>query len=425
MRPVIGLCDCNNFYVSCERVFAPSLEGQPVGVLSNNDGCIIARSQELKDLDIPMGQPAFQIPPSVRKKITLCSSNYALYGDMSRRVTETLRARCPAIETYSIDESFLFFDGFSLDDLDTHCQRMRYEVKRNTGIPVSIGLSTSRTLAKIANHRAKKDPACAGVCWLDPDSITMQELLEQLPVDEVWGVSRRLGDRLAAMGITTAWQLRQADPKHIRSRFSVVQEKLVWELRGHDCIETESLTKKQNIMTSRSFGRATDNRFDVKEAIRMHAQHGAEKLRKQGSEAQGILVFMKTNRHRMDQLQYNPSIVIPLVSPSNDPRTILAAATEGFDRIWKDGYRYAKAGVMMLDTVDTGSAPKDLFDDTDSQDKQRRQALLNTIDKLNAQMGRDTLSFGGKRETAPWHLRRQHLSKRFTTCWCELPLAHV
>lgn len=420
MRPIIGLCDCNNFYVSCERVFDPRLEGKAVGVLSNNDGCVIARSQEIKDLGVAMGTPMYQIPPDIRKQVMLRSSNYALYGDMSRRVTSTLRQHCPDVEVYSIDESFLHWDGFSIEDLDERCCRMRYEVRRNTGIPVSIGLSTSRTLAKVANHLAKKQPVFEGVCWLDPDAPSTRQILESWPVADLWGVSRRLEERLSLMGIETAWQLREAGPKHIRSRFSVVQEKLIWELRGHDCIETESLEPKQNIMTSRSFGRLTSSLEEVREAIRIHAQHGAEKLRRQGSVAQGVLVFLKTNKHRLDLGQYNPSMIVPLVTPSSDTSVILCAAKAGLDRIWLGGYRYMKCGVMMLDLIDDDRAPRDLFVGGDDKQEGKRKELLATIDKLNNLMGRDTVSFGGKREGAAWQLRNKFCSPKYTTRWDDL-----
>lgn len=425
MRNVIGLCDCNNFYVSCERVFDPRLEGKPVGVLSNNDGCVIARSQEIKDLGVSMGAPAFEIPTHIKKKIVLRSSNYALYGDMSGRVTSTLRDNCPNIEVYSIDESFLFWEGFELKEIISRNKTLRRIVKRNTGIPVSIGLSTSRTLAKIANHRAKKDKSLGGVYWLDPDSDETTSLLSSLPVDEIWGVSRRLKERLTLMGIHTAMDLRNADPKHIRSRFSVVQEKLVYELRGHDCIETANLEPKKNIMTSRSFGTATSDRREVEEAVRVHAQHGAEKLRKQNSEAQGIMVFLKTNKHRHDLPQYHPSLIVPLVSPSNDTSHILNAAKTGLGKIWLDGYRYMKAGVMMLDLVDVHSAPNDLFEEQDTATKAKRASLMAMIDKINGKSGRDTVSFGGMRKKAAWHLKSEHRSNRYTTRWNELPEAKI
>lgn len=420
MRTVIGLCDCNNFYISCERVFNPALEGRPVGVLSNNDGCVIARSEELKRLGIPMGMPLFKIPQQQRRHIILRSSNYALYGDMSSRVTATLRQQCPEVEVYSVDESFLMWDGFTIGEIDERCRQLCETVQRNTGIPVSIGLSTSRTLAKVANHCAKKNAIYQGVCWLDPDSSAVEQVLTGLPVDELWGVSRRLADRLAVMGITTAWQLRQAEPKYIRSRFSVVQEKLVWELRGRSCIDTEMATAKQNVMTSRSFGRLTDKRAEVREAIRMHAQRGAEKLRRQGSQAQGVLVFLKTNRHRQELPQYHPSLVVPLVTPSNDTAVLLAAAQRGLAKIWKDGFLYMKAGVMMLDLVDANTGPDDLFNATGSVQAERRQSLMTTLDQLNQRMGRNTVSFGGVRKEAAWHLKSDYLSQHFTTRWDEL-----
>ena len=255
---MIALVDCNNFYVSCERVFNPKLEGKPVGVMSNNDGCVVARSAEIKQLGVEMGMPAHQIDPRIRRQCTLLSSNYALYGDMSRRVTDVLSQHTPHVDVYSIDESFLRFEGFQPETLTDRCQVMRRQVRRDTGIPVSVGLSTSKTLAKIANHRAKKEPRFNGVAIMESDSDDTRSFLEQLPVTEIWGVAERSAVRLRTLGIGTAWQLREASPKHLRKHFSVVMERIVWELRGVDCIHLDDMTQpKQQIMVSRSFGGAS------------------------------------------------------------------------------------------------------------------------------------------------------------------------
>jgi DNA polymerase V len=229
---MIALVDCNNFYVSCERVFDPRLEGRPVGVLSNNDGCVVARSNELKALGVEMGAAMHLLPPAIRRQAVLLSSNYALYGDMSKRVTETLGEFSPHVEVYSIDESFVGFQGFDRSTLEDRGQRLRHTVRQWTGIPVSVGFAPSRVLAKVANRAAKKILAYEGVCLLEADGPATRAILSQLPVTELWGIARRTGERLALMGIETAWQLREADPKRIRRAFSVVMERIVWELRG-------------------------------------------------------------------------------------------------------------------------------------------------------------------------------------------------
>ncbi|MCT8469435.1 Y-family DNA polymerase [Chromohalobacter canadensis] len=423
---MLALVDCNNFYASCERVFRPDLEGQPVGILSNNDGCVIARSNEIKPL-VAMGMPLYQIPPDIRRRVTLLSSNYALYGDMSRRVTQTLREFSPEIEVYSIDESFVHLEGFPRDGIEGHCQRLRQTVKRNTGIPVSVGVSTSRTLTKIANHRAKKIDAYGGVCIMEPDSSATRQALSQLPLTEIWGVSGRIAARLMDLGINTALDLRDADPKRIRRHFSVLQEQLVYELRGVSCIETDDLGEpKKRIMTSRSFGTATNHYPDIAEAIRTHASRGAEKLRKQGSVARALMILLRTNRHRPDLRQHNPDLVVQLPHPTDDTRLIVQTAQRALRAAYERGPRYMKAGVMMIDLADKATLQADLFDAPQSQEEARKsEALMSVVDKLNTQMGQDTIRLGGQRKDAVWQLRRDYLTQRYTTEWGELPRVKV
>lgn len=419
---MIGLIDCNNFYASCERVFNPKLEGKPIGILSNNDGCVIARSNEIKPM-VQMGLPAYQIPPDVRKKITLLSSNYELYGDMSKRVFNTVAEYTADLELYSIDEAFIHLMGFSRGTVE-HCRRIREMVKRDTGIPVSIGLSSTRTLAKLANHVAKKNPEHNGVCWFHPAEPRLEELLKQLPVTEIWGIGYRLGYKLLDMGIKNAWELREADPKRIRKRFSVMLERTVLELRGTPCIELDDLdTPKQNIMTSRSFGAMTNRLYDLQEAIRVHASKGAEKLRNQHSVARAIMVFLKTNKYREDLMQYNPSKVIQLPYPTADTREIVKAAQEGLKIIYRKDYLYNKAGVMMLDLTNKDIEQYDMFSPPqDSEERKKSDRLMNTLDIINKKMGRGTIQVGGRRVNAAWNLKRDFLSQRYTTRWDELPV---
>ena len=424
---MIALVDCNNFYVSCERVFQPRLEGKPVGVMSNNDGCVVARSQEIKQLGVAMGMPAHQIDQHIRKQCILLSSNYALYGDMSRRVTDVLSQHTPHVEVYSIDESFLSFEGFELESLNERCQMMRHQVRRDTGIPVSVGLSTSKTLAKIANHRAKKEPHFDGVAIIHPESDDTRAFLEQLPVTEIWGVAARSAVRLQTLGIETAWQLRNAAPKHLRKHFSVVMERIVYELRGEDCIPLDDMTQpKKQIMVSRSFGRLTQNKTDLREAVRTHASRAGEKLRKQNGLAQAIMVFVRTNRFRQDLPSYSKSLVIPMPHPTDDSRELIRAAIAGLERIFKPEIMYQKCGVMLMDLCDHDNEQLGLLAEPVSDERRaRNEKLMATLDKLNREHGKNTVRLGMPRKVNAWELRCEHRTPRYTTRWDELPETHT
>ncbi|CAI3958428.1 Nucleotidyltransferase/DNA polymerase DinP involved in DNA repair (DinP) (PDB:4R8U) (PUBMED:16544291) [Commensalibacter communis] len=421
---MFGLVDCNNFYASCERAFNPKLEGKPIGVLSNNDGCVIAQSNELKPY-VSMGMPAFKIPPDIKKQSILLSSNYELYGDMSQRVFSIVQDYIYDTEVYSIDEAFLNLE--KQNNYIEYCQFLRKIVRRCTGIPVSIGISKTKTLAKIANHVAKKNPQHQGVYFLNTDDQIFIELLKQFPIEEIWGVGRKLSAKLNAMGIQTAWELRNSNASQLGKTFSVVLERTVLELQGTSCIELDSMdTPKKNIMTSRSFGKTTKELFEVQEALRVHASRGAEKLRSQNSLAQAVLVFLRTNRFNEHQPQYYPSIVIPLLYPSNDTRQIIEAVNTGLKHIFKEDYFYHKAGVMMLDLVDKDKRQLDFFSSTEKEEtKARSETLMQTLDKINKKMGRHTVSFGGINKKAPWNLKREFISKRYTTRWDDLPVAKV
>ncbi|MYL23957.1 DUF4113 domain-containing protein [Halomonas alkaliantarctica] len=421
---MIALVDCNNFYVSCERVFNPALEGRPVGVLSNNDGCIVARSNELKALGVDMGTAMHLLPPAIRRQTILLSSNYALYGDMSRRVTDVLSQFSPHVEVYSIDESFVGFQGFDPATLETRGQRLRQTVQQWTGIPVSVGFAPTRVLAKIANHMAKKHPAYqqAGVCQLTADSPTTHALLKQLPVTEVWGVARRTGERLKVMGIETAWQLREADPKQVRKRFSVVQERLVWELRGQPAIQLDDMSApKQQIMVSRSFGRLTGNPHDLREAVRHHAARAGEKLRHQGSVTSAIMVFVRTNPFRNDLPQYRNRVIVTLERPTDDSRDLIAAAVQGLRHLWRKGYRYQKAGVMLLDLTPKANRQLTLTETPQTATEAKRsERLMAAVDKLNRELGKGTIQLGLPRQHNAWALRSERRTPRYTTHWREL-----
>lgn len=421
---MMALVDCNNFYVSCERVFNPALEGRPVGVLSNNDGCIVARSNELKALGVEMGTARHLLSPALRRQVILLSSNYALYGDMSHRVTEVLARFSPHIEVYSIDESFVGFQGFDPDTLEHRGRQLRMTVRQWTGIPVSVGFAPTRVLAKIANHLAKKHPHFkeAGVCLLDADSLMTQRVLEQWPVTELWGIAWRTGERLKKLGIETAWQLRQADPKHVRRHFSVVQERIVWELRGQPAITLDDMAQpKQQIMVSRSFGRLTSDPHDVREALRHHTARAGEKLRRQGSVTSAVMVFVRTNPFRSDLPQYRHRVVVSLSRPSDDTRDLVAATMQGLGNLWRNGYHYHKAGVMLLDLSPKAHRQLSLTETPQIEaDARRSERLMATMDQLNRELGKGTVQLGLPRQNNAWTLRSEHRTPRYTTCWREL-----
>ncbi|WP_179951229.1 Y-family DNA polymerase [Billgrantia lactosivorans] len=421
---MIGLVDCNSFYVSCERVFQPRLIGLPVGVMSNNDGCVIALSAELKALGIGMGTPAFELQHLVRQgRIQLLSSNYELYGDMSARVLAVLEEFAPAVEPYSIDEMFVRLDGFAHERLLAHARQLHCRVRQYTGIPVCVGVAPSRTLAKLANRAAKTLPAYGGVCVLQPGSLETRTLLRKFALGDVWGVGRRLVERLALMGIKSAWDLAQADPKRIRRQFSVTLERTALELRGISCIEMNDIDEaRQRIMTSRSFGKLTDDLAEIREAMRQHGQRGAEKLRQQGSLARAVLVFLKTNPFRTDLPQYSPSLAVELPRPTDDSREILHAAGIALRRIHRPGFLYQKGGVMLLDLIDASRQQLSLLDTPLSEaERQRSEKLMRVMDALNQRMGRGTLKLGTPSPGAAWHLRCAHRTQRYSTRWEELP----
>ena len=423
---MIGLVDCNSFYVSCERVFQPRLRGLPVGVMSNNDGCVIALSTELKAMGITMGTPAFELQHLVRQRhIHLVSSNYELYGDMSARVQAVLEEFSPGVEPYSIDEMFIRFDGFNEAQLLEHARQLHHKVRQYTGIPVCVGVAPTRTLAKFANRAAKKIQSYRGVCVLRAGTAETRALLQHFELGDLWGVGRKLVERLAVLGIRTGWDLAQADPKRIRQQFSVTLERTVLELRGISCIEMNDFHEpRQRIMTSRSFGKLTNNLSEIREAVRQHGQRGAEKLRSQASLARAVLVFLKTNPFRTDLPQYSPSLAVELPRPTDDSREILHAAGYALQRIYREGYQYQKGGVMLIDLIDADREQLSLLDTPQSDaDRQRSRKLMATMDELNRRMGRGTVKLGTPSPGAAWHLRCANLTQRYSTRWEELPTA--
>ncbi|OSM02007.1 translesion error-prone DNA polymerase V subunit UmuC [Magnetofaba australis] len=419
---MFALVDCNNFYVSCERAFNPALEGRPVIVLSNNDGCAVARSNEAKALGIGMGAPLFQIRDIVKRHdVAVLSSNYALYGDMSARVMSILSEAAPAAEVYSIDEAFLDLRGMDRARREAFGQELRARVRRWTGIPVSIGVAPTKTLAKMANHYAKKTPALEGV--LDLEDLRWRErALHKFPVGEVWGVGRRLNKRLEAMGIRTAAQLRDAHPKMIRQNFNVTLERTVRELGGQSVIALEeAAAARQSIAVTRTFGEKVTEYAAVSEAVATFAARAAEKLRRQNLLAGAVLAFIQTNRHTPQDAQYARSITVTLPEARDDSYTVLTAAREGLDAIWRDGFRYQKAGVMLLGLVGARQFQRSLFA---SPPVAGSAQLMGVIDHLNQRMGRGAVRFGAEgvaAQSGQWRMRQERRSPAYTTRWSELP----
>lgn len=418
--PVFALVDCNNFYASCEKLFRPDLKDTPVVVLSNNDGCVVARSREAKSLGIKMGVPAFQIKAEMQRHgILAFSSNYALYADLSSRVMRTLEEMAPRVEVYSIDEAFLDLTGIeSAISLVEFGQQVRERIGHWIGITVCVGIAPTKTLAKLANHAAKKYSATQGVVDLtNPDR--QRRLLALVPVDDVWGVGRRLSKRLNALGITTALDLANASPRAIRDQFSVVLERTVRELNGESCIELEEIppTKKQ-IVCSRSFGVKVTHFELLREAVCEYATRATEKLRKEQQQAKVLTVFIRTSPFKDNEPQYSNSASGELLIPSCDTRDFIELANHLLKRIWKDGFRYAKAGVMLSDFYDPGMFQPGLFDDVST--RSNSQQLMSVLDTIN-QSGAGTVFFAGQGTKKDWSMKREHLSPAYTTRWDQLP----
>lgn len=418
---MFALVDVNSFYASCETVFRPDLRGKPVVVLSNNDGCVIARSAEAKALQIPMGVPYFKLKNDFRRhNVQVFSSNYALYADMSNRVMTILEDMAPAVEIYSIDEAFMCLDGIqrltSLDDLG---RKVRARIKQETHLTVGVGIAQTKTLAKLANHAAKKWSKTGGV--LDLSNIDRQKkLLSLVPVEDVWGVGRRISKKLNAMGITTAKDLADQSTYIIRKHFNVVLERTVRELRGEPCLELEEFSPtKQQIVCSRSFGSRITEYMDMRQAVCAFAERAAEKLRKERQYCKQIAVFVRTSPHAEGEVFYGNQANGKLLTPSNDTRDIIRVAMDALDQIWLDGHRYMKAGVMLGDFFSQGVSQLNLFDEYRPQPNS--EALMRVVDGLN-QSGKANLFFAGQGIEKSWAMKREMLSPAYTTRFADLPV---
>ena len=415
---IFALVDCNNFYVSCERVFDPYLAKKPIIVLSNNDGCVISRSNEAKSLGVPMGAPFYKYREIIEKNnIEVYSSNYQFYGDMSQRVMKSLGMMIPKqdIEIYSIDEAFIRLDGYERPDVID----LSIEIKKNilnwTGIPISVGIAQTKTLSKVANHIAKKNTS-TGVFDIRNNKL-QEQILSNFQIEDLWGISYRWGKKLRKLGINNGLDLRNSDTKFIRKKFSIVLERMVYELRGIPCLDIEKVTNKKSIMSSRSFGKLVTELESLEQAISTYATIACEKLRHQNSKSQGIYVFLQTNRFRKDLPQYRRSMKYKLDLPTSDTGYIINAGKKILKKIYRKGYHYQKCGIMLFDLSSKYIQQENLF----VKSNQSNEHLMESLDTINKAMGSDTVFFAAKGTQNNWKMRRNKLSSRYTTNWMELP----
>lgn len=416
---MIGLIDCNNFFVSCERVFDPALRQRPVIVLSNNDGCAVAISNEAKKLGVKRGTPYFQLEDIIKRHdIAVLSGNHRLYGDISSRVMATIAECIPEIEIYSVDECFIRFDKWPVDDVDSAAHEIVRRVRRNVGIPTSLGIAPTKTLAKIAAGFAKKYPAYRSVCIIDTDE-KRRKALALTPIEDVWGIGRRLGRKMRAERIFTALDLANISKERMRRLVNIVGERTWRELQGEPCIEMEmTAPDKKQICCSRSFADMVFDPEKLYEAMAAFSAIAARKLREQDSAAVAIAVFMHTNPHREDMDQYHASNMIRLEEPSNDVMTITEAAIRATVPVYRTGYGFKRAGIIITDIVPLQAVQPSLFTDVDN--RQRRQRLMRVMDRINAgAMARDMVHVA-TRTPLDSCVRCQHASRRYSTRMAEI-----
>lgn len=416
---MFGLVDCNSFYASCEQVFRPDLRGKPVVVLSNNDGFLVSRSREAKALGLGDLVPYFQVEHLIKKHdVTVFSSNYQLYGDISNRVMTTLREYSPHIEVYSIDEMFLEFSRLPVDLLP-YGHQIKNTVWQRTRIPVGVGIATSKTLAKLANKGAKTIPRCAGVCVLDSDH-KREWLLKHFPVKTVWGIAGRLAARLAGLGISSAWDLARADAKTVRRRTSVCVERTIEELNGRPCMSLEEAPPaKQQIYCARSFGQRATTLEPILEAIGLYSARAAEKLRLQRHHVTTLHVFLHTSPFAPGYVSASTTVQLPY--PTDDTRLISHHARVAVTSLYRPGHEYIKAGVGLVELVDTVHQQLDLWETGQSA---RASMLMELLDRINQRHGKHSVFFANQGVQQPWYMRQQYRSPEYTTRWSDLPVAH-
>ncbi|MFZ8960272.1 MAG: Y-family DNA polymerase [Flavobacteriaceae bacterium] len=410
---MFALVDCNNFYASCERVFQPQWEGKPIVILSNNDGCVIARSNEAKALGIPMGAPAFQYKTLFREKhVKVFSSNYPLYGDMSSRVMSILEQYTPHLEVYSIDEAFLQFKGFDFYDLSAQGHRMRKQVRQWTGIPVSVGIAPSKALAKIANKIAKKYvEKTQGVYCIDTDEKRIKAL-KWTAIGEVWGVGRQHRKRLEALGVKTALDFVNLPDAWVKKHMSVLGLRLKKDLQGLPFIQLEEMQPpKKGIATTRSFEGTISNFSDLEERVSTFASSCAEKMRKQGSNCHALLVFVRSDPHKAGAVPYRNSCVLTLPYASNSSILLSQYAVKGLRHIFKEGIEYKKAGVMVMGLTPYATRQLTLFEEKQG----KHHALMQALDRIHKRFGPYRMKLANQDLNRTWKMKQEHLSKRFTT----------
>jgi DNA polymerase V len=418
-----ALVDCNNFYASCERLFRPQLKHRPVVVLSNNDGCVIARSQEAKAVGIGMGAPLFKIRDVVEQHgVEVCSSNYALYGDISERVMSLLASNAPAHEVYSIDECFLDLDNLGVLDLTKWCAELRRQTHQWTGIPVSIGVGPTKTLAKLANRLAKKSNKAGGVIDLAHHPQWVEPALRKTPIGDVWGVGRRWSQMLEERGIATAYDFAKAQDGWIRQRMGVVGLRTAHELRGYVCHALDDQPQpRQTTCCSRSFGTTVTQLSQVHDAVMQFAARAAEKVRAADQVAGARQIFIRTDPFNPNTAQKSLSGSTSFTQPTADARTITGAATRILDRIWRDGFAWKKAGVLLLDLSTSGTVPQSLFEAGPSLN----DGLMVAMDEINAKFGRGSIKLGLAGQQQEWRMKQGNLSPSFTTRWADIACAKV
>ncbi len=423
-QKLFALIDCNNFYVSCERLFNPKLEGKPVVVLSNNDGCVVSRSSEAKALGVKMGVPLYQINALVKSAgIVTLSSNYALYGDLSNRIMSILSGFSPHQEIYSIDECFLDFTG--IPDRLRLAREIKETIKQCAGVPVCVGIGPSKTLAKLANYTAKTVSDCGGV--FDFSALTEDErdrIFSTLKAGEVWGIGRKLAQKFEQIGINTVLQLRDSSPELMRKQFSVVIERTVRELRGQSCLDmAEIASARKQIVSSRSFGKNVFELADLEQAVASYMAKAALKLRADRSLAGALEVYIRTNKFAEGSEQYSQTATVTLSHPTDDTMVLMKAANNALRQIYRSGYAYQKAGVSLLDLSNADERQLSLFQ-TEAVNT-RSEKLMKLMDATNSAMGRGTLYLAAEGQNHSWQIKCNFKSPEYTTSWKGLAVARA
>lgn len=412
-----ALVDCNNFYASCERVFNPSLNGKPIVVLSNNDGCVIARSNEAKSLGIPMGAPSFKFDSIFKQKaVKVFSSNYQLYADMSNRVTSVIRSFCPQVEVYSIDESFIEFNGFERYDLKSYCDEMKSTIQQFTKIPVCIGIAPTKALAKVANRIAKKFPAHHNGVYLIDSQDKIQKALKWLKCEDIWGIGRQLSKRLSYMNIRTAWDFCQLSDEYLRKNFSIVELRLKKELLGESVLKLDEVTRKKSIATTRSFEKNVDDMEYLKERVSTFAVSCAEKLRKEKSKCNILTVYVGTNPFDESKPYYSRSMSIKLPYDSNSSIVLSKHALKLLEIIAPDKYEYKRAGVIVSAITPSDQVQLNMFD----SENPKHEKLMSTIDRINSYLGETKVKLASQDIRKTWKMKQDKLSPAYTTKWSDI-----